>query len=171
MAVLNNPYSSRTYYLGIGSNVDRVLHITSCLNYFHNSFNAMDVSPIYCSPSYGFNGHDFYNTVVRIETVFNPHQLKQWIQQLEDLHGRDRSKPRYSNRTLDIDLLCCEDLVIDDGVIQIPRTEILNRKYVLKPLQDLAPGWVHPVAKKRLADLWQALANSDQSELIEVTFQ
>ena len=158
------------FFLGIGSNTDPELNINSCLNYLHSSFKSITISPFYQSPSFGFNGHDFYNLVVQIETVFSPHQLKTWLQNLEDIHGRDRSKPRYSNRTLDIDLLLCDDLIIDDGVVQIPRREILKRKYVLKPLQDLAPDLIHPVAQKRLADLWQALDRSDDSELIVVTY-
>jgi 2-amino-4-hydroxy-6-hydroxymethyldihydropteridine diphosphokinase len=159
-----------TFFLGIGSNTDRVFNINSCINYFRSSFKSTTISPFYQSPSFGFNGHDFYNFVVQIETVFSAHELKIWLQKIEDLHGRDRNKPRYSNRTLDIDLLLCDDLIIDDGVVQIPRREILKRKYVLKPLQDLAPDLIHPVAQKRLADLWQALDRSDDSELIVVTY-
>jgi len=161
----------KTYYLGIGSNTCRKKHINSCIEYLQRSFKKTTISPIYRSPSFGFNGHDFHNLVVCIESVFTPPQMKQWIQSIEDIHGRDRSKPRYSNRTLDIDLLLCDDLIIDDGNIQIPRAEILKRKYVLKPLQDLAPDMIHPLAQKRLADLWQALASQDVSELTQITYQ
>lgn len=161
---------SNTYYLGIGSNTLRTYHINSCIEYIKCSFSTVIISPTYRSPSYGFNGHDFHNLVVCIKSVFSPQQMKQWIQLVEDLHGRDRSKPRYSNRTLDIDLLLCNGLIIDDGFVQIPRAEILKRKYVLKPLQDLAPDLIHPVAQKRLADLWQALAVKDLSELTEITY-
>lgn len=153
------------FFLGIGSNTNRIANIKSCINYLQSAYHEIEVSPIYQSPAYGFAGHDFYNLAVKIKSVFSPHELKLWLQNLEDIHGRDRSKPRYSNRTLDIDLLLCNDLILDDGLIQIPRAEILQRKYVLKPLQDLAPDLIHPVAQKRLADLWQALQQSDQSEL------
>ncbi len=126
------------------------------------------MSPVYRSPAYGFDGEDFYNLVVRVQTVFDPHTLKVWLKKLEDLHGRDRQKPRYSNRTLDIDLLLCDGLIIDDEQVQIPRREILKRKYVLKPLQDIAPELIHPVAQKRLADLWQALDAVDDTVLLHV---
>lgn len=159
---LNKKY---IHYLGIGSNTDRLAYINSCKNHLLNSFSGCQFSATYQSASFGFTGHDFYNLAVKIETVFTPYQLKNWLFKLEDLHGRDRNKPRYSNRTLDIDLLLCDDLIIDDGVVQIPRREILQRKYVLKPLQDLAPDLIHPVAQKRLADLWQALDKNDESEL------
>ncbi len=140
-------------------------NIKSCIRCLQCAFRDIELSPIYQSPSYGFDGHDFYNMVIKINSVFEPHQFKLWLQDLEDRHGRDRNKPRYSNRTLDIDMLLCDDLIIDDGIIQIPRREILQRKYVLKPLQDIAADVIHPVAQKRLDGLWQALKQSDHSEL------
>ena len=166
-----NGMRSHSYYLGVGSNCERIKNIKSCLTYLQNSFSHCRVSAVYQSPAYGFDGHDFYNLVVELKSIFTPHQLKDWLSKLEDIHGRDRSKPRYSNRTIDIDLLLCDDLIIDDGAVQIPRREILKRKYVLKPLQDLAPELIHPVAQKRLADLWQALSMTDRSELTQITYQ
>lgn len=159
------PNSVHTYYLGIGSNLNRRHNIESCLNYFKASFAVAQISPVYRSASFGFRGNDFFNLAIKVKSAFKPLEFKCWLQQLEDMHGRDRTKPRYSNRQLDIDLLLCDDLIIDDGDVQIPRHEITQRKYVLKPLQDLAPDLVHPVAQKRLADLWQALENADISEL------
>lgn len=158
-----------TYYLGIGSNINRQQNILSALHHLKSAFKTLQVSPVYQSSSFGFSGNDFYNLVVSIETVFSPHQFKKWLQQLEDMHLRDRSKPRYSNRTLDIDLLLCDDLVIDDGVVQIPRREILKRNYVLKPLQDLTPDLIHPLAQKRLADLWQAFNQQCDEKLVSVS--
>lgn len=153
------------HYLGLGSNINRVHNLSSCLYYLQRSFRHLQISPVYQSPAFGFAGQDFYNLVVRIESVFTPHKLKTWLQAIEDIHGRDRSQPRYSNRTLDIDLLLSNDLVIDDGVVQIPRQEILKRKYVLKPLQDLAPEMLHPVAQRKLASLWLKLEAADPAEL------
>lgn len=156
---------SHTYFIGIGSNTNRRENIKSCLNYIACSFSNCAFSQVYRSPSFGFEGHDFFNSVAQLSSSFKPSQLKTWLQKIEDLHGRDRSKPRYSNRTLDIDLLLCDEMVIDDGFVQIPRREILKRNYVLKPLQDLAPDLLHPVALKRLAGLWQALNNTNQPSL------
>ncbi|MCX7552303.1 2-amino-4-hydroxy-6-hydroxymethyldihydropteridine diphosphokinase [Marinicella sp. S1101] len=160
------------YFLGIGSNLNRRHNIQSCLHFFRASFALTEVSPVYRSAAFGFEGHDFFNLVIKVSSAFKPHQLKLWLQQLEDRHGRDRSKPRYSDRQLDIDLLLCDDLIIDDGLVQIPRREIIHRKYVLKPLQDLAPNLLHPQAQKRLTDLWQALSQSDQTklELVDESF-
>ncbi|MCF6299736.1 MAG: 2-amino-4-hydroxy-6-hydroxymethyldihydropteridine diphosphokinase [Proteobacteria bacterium] len=152
-------------FLGIGSNINRKANLLSCLSYLTGSFKNIQVSPVYRSASYGFSGSDFFNLVVRIKTEFDPVKLKIWLQQLERLHGRDHKQARYSDRTLDIDLLLIDDLIIDDGFIQVPRQEICQRKYVLKPLVDLAPDLIHPSQKKRLATLWQALAATDNSSL------
>ncbi len=159
------------YFLGIGSNINRVAHIKSCLYYLRCSFKGLQASDTYQSQAFGFQGQDFYNLVVTFDSAFKPHALKRWLQQLEDQYGRDRSQPKYSDRKLDIDLLLCDDLIIDDGLVQIPRHEIIKRKYVLKPLQDLAPNLRHPVTKKRLADLWQALDAADTTTVQKVTFQ
>jgi 2-amino-4-hydroxy-6-hydroxymethyldihydropteridine diphosphokinase len=163
--------SPRRYFLGIGSNVNRQEYISSCLRYLRHSFASLQVSPVYASPAFGFAGADFHNLVVCIDSAFTPHALKRWLQRLEDLHGRDRSQPRYSDRTLDVDLLLCDQLIINDGQIQLPRDEILKRDYVLKPLQDLAPELMHPQAQKRLADLWQAFAAVNDVTLRQVTYR
>ncbi len=149
------------FYLGIGSNKNRRQNIKSCLAYLHASFADMTVSPVYQSKSFGFEGQDFYNLVVRVASAFDAWQMKTWLQNLEDMHGRDRSQPRYSDRLIDIDLLLVDDLIIDDGVVQIPRREVLKRAYVLKPLSDLAPELILPRHKKRLANLWQAFGLKD----------
>ena len=155
------------FYLGIGSNKNRKHNISSCLAYLHASFSEMDESPIYQSRSFGFKGQDFYNLVVRVTSAFDPWQMKKWLQNLEDLHGRDRSQPRYSDRLLDIDLLLVDDLLIDDGIVQIPRREILKRAYVFKPLYDLAPDLILPGHKKRLAEEWQAFGDKHKIKSVK----
>ena len=154
------------FYLGIGSNKNRRKNIVSCLDFLQASFADMNTSPVYQSESFGFEGQDFYNLAVRVTSTFDPWQMKKWLQNLEDLHGRDRNKPRYSGRLIDIDLLLVDDLMIDDGVVQIPRREILKRAYVLKPLTDLCPNLILAGYKKKLTDLWQAF--DSKNDVIEV---
>ena len=114
-------------YLGIGSNLNKEKTIQSCLNYLSASFNKIQISPIYQSASYGFEGNDFYNLVVKIETSFELNELKTWLITIEDLYGRDRSQPKYSNRTLDIDILLFNDLILENQTITLPRAEILTK--------------------------------------------
>jgi 2-amino-4-hydroxy-6-hydroxymethyldihydropteridine diphosphokinase len=155
-------------YLSLGSNLDKQKNIKSCLNYLSSSFNNILISPIYQSPSFGFEGNDFYNLVVKIETCFELKALKLWLMKLEDLHGRDRSKPRYSNRTLDIDILLFNTLVVDDSFIVIPRPEILTQAYVLKPLTDIASQLNHPQTYKSFSQHWNEIKHLKNNRIKQI---
>jgi 2-amino-4-hydroxy-6-hydroxymethyldihydropteridine diphosphokinase len=117
---------------------------------------------LYESPSYGFNGHDFINLVVKIHTHFDINSLKKWLMAIEDLHGRDRSQKRYSNRTLDIDILLFNNEIIQLSNIVIPRAETLTQAYVLKPLVDICNGMLHPKTGISLSQHWQQLKTEKQ---------
>lgn len=149
--------NENTIYLGVGSNINKKLNVNSCLNYFKSSFKYCQISPLYQSPSYGFSGNDFYNLVVKIKSHFDLVALKKWLMAVEDIHGRDRKHVRYSNRTLDIDILFYNDDVIEVSGIKIPRPEILTQAYVLKPLVDLTPELIHPQTDMPLNKHWQRL--------------
>ena len=84
-----------------------------------------------------------------------PLTLGEWLRELENSHGRDRGAPRWSSRTLDIDILLYGDLWLVSPALEIPRGEILTTAHVLKPLADLAPGLVHPAERLTLFDLWE----------------
>lgn len=143
-------------YLGIGSNVDRERNIASCLNALRRRFGALEVSPVYRCEAVGFEGDDFYNLAVGVETDLEPEALVTELHAIESEHGRTRQGPRFSDRTLDIDLLLYDDRVLDDPGLEVPRGEILEHAFVLRPLADIAPDVVHPVEKRSIAELWQA---------------
>ena len=74
---------------------------------------------------------------------------------IHDLAGRDRASNRFSSRPLDIDLLLYDDLVIDEPRLKIPRCDVLDFSFVLRPLAELAPGLVHPKTGKTMRQHWQ----------------
>ena len=80
------------------------------------------------------------------------------LRAVEDACGRDRSGPKFSPRTLDFDLLIYGDFVSTDPAIDVPRDEILQYPFVLKPLADLAPEARHPVVGRSYAELWAEMA-------------
>ena len=85
-----------------------------------------------------------------------PEALNDWLHVLEDRHGRRRDVPRYSDRTLDIDIVFYDALVVDGpGHLQIPRNE-LQHAFVLRPIADIAPALRHPVSGLSMAELWAA---------------
>lgn len=143
-------------YLGLGSNVDARANIDSAIAALRVSFGEVALSPLYRAPAVGFAGDDFINLVARIETALGPLELKAFLHDLEDRHGRDRSRPRFSDRTLDIDILLYDDLYLLSPLLEIPRDEILTAAHVLRPLADLAPHLRHPVLRRSIDDLWRA---------------
>jgi len=161
----------KTAYLGLGSNVDAKRHIKIAVHALIRRFGDAEISPIYRSKAVGFDGADFINLVVRIQTDLKPLELRQYIRNLEESHGRDREAPKWSDRTLDIDILLYGNLVIDSGGLKLPRGEITHFAHVLKPLADIAPNLIHPVEGSSYAELW-AGGNWEDSglELIDAEF-
>ncbi|MCW8871980.1 MAG: 2-amino-4-hydroxy-6-hydroxymethyldihydropteridine diphosphokinase [Xanthomonadales bacterium] len=86
--------------------------------------------------------------------AMSPLELKRFLHALEDRHGRIRDVPKFSDRTLDIDILLYDDLYLISPELEIPREEILTAAHVLKPLADLAPKLLHPVSRRTMAELW-----------------
>ena len=154
-------------YLGLGSNIDARSNIASGIAALCEACSDVRLSPCYESPSFGFEGADFINLVARVETGMSPLELKQFLHDLEDRHQRRRDAPRFSDRTLDIDILLYDDLVLFSPALEIPRDEVLTAPHVLKPLADLAPDLRHPLNRRTFAELW-AIFDSTRSSLREI---
>lgn len=147
-----------TAYLGLGSNIHARRHIGSGIDALREEFGGVELSPIYRARAVGFAGDDFINLVARVETRLAPLDLKAFLHALEDRHGRDRSQPKFSDRTLDIDILLYDDLWLLSPELEIPRDEILSSAHVLRPLAELAPELPHPALRRSFARLWDEFA-------------
>jgi len=155
-------------YLGLGSNIDARANTSSGIDALRQAFGRVECSPVYQTPAFGFEGDDFINLVARVETDMSPLELKSFLTDLEDRHGRDRHAPKFSNRTLDIDILLYDDLYLLSPELCIPHGDILKVAHVLKPLADLAPKLIHPVYRKTMIDLWNEFPRQEIAmELIE----
>jgi len=104
----------------------------------------------------GFEGDDFLNAVARVSTDWGVGQIKRYLTELENQHGRDRNQPKFSDRVLDIDLLLYDDWMGEFDGLSLPRDEITRYAHVLKPLADLAPDLIHPGSDQNYATLWDA---------------
>ena len=143
-------------YLSLGSNLDPVRHLSAAIDALHRRFGTVVVSPAYRTRAVGFDGADFLNAAAVIETELEPAELNDWLHALEDAHGRDRSGPRFGDRTLDIDIVLFDDRVLTGtGNLRIPRPE-LEHAFVLRPLVDIAPDTAVPGDGRTLAELWDA---------------
>jgi 2-amino-4-hydroxy-6-hydroxymethyldihydropteridine diphosphokinase len=92
------------------------------------------------------------------------------LHDIEAEHGRTREGPRFSSRTLDIDLLTYDDLVTRDNGLELPRDEIIKNAFVLWPLAEIAAEENHPLLNKSYGELWQAF-DKDKQSLWPVEFQ
>jgi len=149
-------------YVSIGSNQDRDRYILSCLDALADAFGTLELSSVYESEAVGFDGDNFYNMVAGFETELPPAELSALLKSIEDANGRTRSGPKFSGRTLDIDILTWDALSGVHSGIQLPRDEILTNAFVLWPLAEIAPQVCHPVDGRSYAALWQAYDRTKQ---------
>lgn len=142
--------------VGIGSNIDRERNIRFAIAALRASFGEVAISPVYEAAAIGFEGDAFYNLVASFESSLDLPALQARMKQIEAATGRTGLESKYSGRTLDIDLLTVDDLVGRFHGIELPRPEILENAYVLRPLADLDPEGIHPPTGQRYRDLWAA---------------
>jgi 2-amino-4-hydroxy-6-hydroxymethyldihydropteridine diphosphokinase len=150
-------------YLGLGSNIEPEANIVFAVEELERRFGAVAVSPVYRAPAVGFESADFLNLVVAVETDLSPTELLAIIEEIHALAGRERiDGSKWVARPLDIDLLTYGDRVEPARPVRVPRDDILNYAFVLKPLSVLAPDDRHPQTGQSYAELWQAFSATDQ---------
>lgn len=157
-----------TAFLGLGSNLEPEHHIATGIWALENAFESVRLSPVYRSKAVGFSGADFLNCAAEVHTDWPVDKLKAWLTRLENQHGRDRSAPKFSDRSLDIDILLYDDLTGTFNGLELPRDEILKYAHVLKPLADLAPQLRHPVTGKTFAEHWERFEGDRSLQPAEV---
>ncbi len=130
-------------YLALGSNLDQpAQHLDDAVYDIdtHASINVYRVSDVVRSaPLDGSQQPDYLNAVIGVMTTLNAHALLAACKQIEARHGRDASAPRWSARSLDIDIVALGQQRIDEPALQIPHPGMLTRAFVLLPLLDVAP--------------------------------
>ncbi|HEA26325.1 MAG TPA: 2-amino-4-hydroxy-6-hydroxymethyldihydropteridine diphosphokinase [Ectothiorhodospiraceae bacterium] len=152
-----------TVLLSLGSNIDKEHNILAGIAALEQHFGSVICSTIYESEAVGFDGDNFYNLVVQLGTDEPVEVVVSILKQIEDEHGRTRSGPRFSARTLDIDILLYDELIRDDELVSIPRDEILKNAFVLRPLAELVGESLHPQTGESYRELWQRFDHSSQS--------
>lgn len=157
--------STTRAWLSLGSNVEPERHLRAALDELRARFGGLVVSPVYRTPAVGFEGPDFLNLAAGIDSDLDAVTLDAWLHALEDRHGRRRDVPRFSSRTLDVDIVLFGDAAVrGPGNLEIPRGELVKHAFVLRPMADIAGDVVHPVLKRTLAQLWQDFPRADARE-------
>ena len=157
--------SHSTAYLSLGSNISPDKNIQFALDQLSQIFGETVSSSIYKTKAVGFEGSDFLNLVVKIETGLDPEKLIDRLHGIEEMTGRITGTKAFNDRTLDIDVLIYGDYINPD--LNIPRDEILMYGFVLEPLAELNPEGLHPIERVTFIELWSRLKeNLDASEKI-----
>lgn len=152
-----------TAYIGIGSNQGNRLEIC------HQAIAAVcaeagtrldAVSAFYETEPVGLEAQAwFINAVMRVHTDQEVWALHDGLQQIERAFGRRCDGPRFGPRVLDLDLLFYDQLVIKTDRLQVPHPRLHERRFVLRPLHDIAPGLMHPVMGRTVERLLAALTD------------
>ncbi|MCW9023343.1 MAG: 2-amino-4-hydroxy-6-hydroxymethyldihydropteridine diphosphokinase [Gammaproteobacteria bacterium] len=151
-------------YISIGSNIDAEQHVRIAVKALREHYGELDLSSVYESEAVGFDGDNFLNMVVGLSTDEDIKTVAHVLHDIEDRHGRIRSGPRFSARTIDLDLLLYDDVICNEGGLQIPRDEITRNAFVLWPLTEIAPDTKHPQLNQSMEELWKAY-NKDSQKL------
>lgn len=150
-------------FIALGSNIgDRQAYIGNALKHLGEDGNIRNirVSTLIETKAYGgVEQEDFLNGVLECETLYSPERLLLRLQEEEQLAQRKR-EIHWGPRTLDLDVLFYEDEVWDKAHLTIPHPDMINRDFVLKPMAELAPNFVHPIYRCTMRELLQQYLKS-----------
>lgn len=158
-------------YVSIGSNQDRTRYIRASLDALSERFGDLQLSSVYESEAVGFDGDNFYNLVAGFSSDLPVGELSRLLKSIEDDNGRCRKGPKFSGRTLDIDILTFDELIGDHDGVQLPRDEILKNAFVLLPLAEIAPEGLHPEVAQSYQALWQGYKGDQKLWSVDFEWQ
>ncbi len=149
---------AKTIYLSLGSNLgNKLFNLQRAVLLLKKKLgNILEISGVYKSPSWGFEGEDFLNACLSIETQNTATEVLIIILKVEQEMGRQRSKGEgFQSRNIDIDLLYYNSEIIQTDELTVPHPQMHLRPFVLKPLADIAPQFYHPVLGKDTRNMLQ----------------
>lgn len=166
-------------YLGLGSNLgDRVGYVQQATSLLSNDekIKLVSTSSFYETEPWNFKTDNwFVNAVIIISTSYTPEELLKVCQGIESLLGRLRENgSKYSDRNIDIDILFYDDKIVniqdDDTDLIIPHPRVHERAFMLVPLLEIAPAYVHPVLNKTISDIYEEIDDPEAVVLYGTRF-
>ncbi|RCW94009.1 2-amino-4-hydroxy-6-hydroxymethyldihydropteridine diphosphokinase [Winogradskyella arenosi] len=149
---------SKTIHIALGSNKGQKLqYLQQAIDaVFEHVGVVKKISSVYKTPALGFDGDDFYNACITVETELKPKKVLKALQSIETALGRQsKTTEGYASREIDLDILFFEDDILQENTLTIPHAELHKRKFVLQPLRDITTDFQHPVLQKSLEQLWE----------------
>lgn len=112
------------------------------------------ISAVYETPAWGFEGNPFFNACVAVQSRFTPKEVLEKLLGIEASLGRTRTdSDTYNNRLIDLDIILVEGVISSSEELKLPHPQMHNRKFVLRPLAEIAPKEVHPVFGENVEEL------------------
>jgi 2-amino-4-hydroxy-6-hydroxymethyldihydropteridine diphosphokinase len=156
-------------FLGIGTNLgDREQNLRDALALINQQIGrVLASSSVYETEPWGFEtDNSFLNMAVKVRTPLSPYCLLKETESIETILGRIRDKKHYISRIIDVDILFYGEDIIDEISLSIPHPRITERRFVLVPLNEIAPGFIHPVIKKTVSSLLLSCPDTGRVQLI-----
>ena len=153
-------------YIGIGSNLgNKEENIRKAIKLIRNKSKILKISSLYKTEPVGYKGQDnFLNAVVLVETELSAKDLLLFLQSIEKELKRVKTV-KNGPRTIDLDILFYNNLILDNKDLIIPHPRLHERKFVLVPFVQINPNFVHPIFKKSITELYSELDSTDLVEL------
>ena len=148
-------------FLATGSNLgDRQHNLHSALQAIRRIAEVEQVSSIYETEPWGYTDQPaFLNQVLAVTTLLSPFEVLNSIKSMEGEIGRTPTF-RYGPRVIDIDILLYDDLIMDEDRLTLPHPRMTERAFVMVPLDEIAPQYIHPVFQQTIHELLQNLDTS-----------
>ncbi len=156
--------------LSLGSNLGdrlRMLHTAvRCLQ--QQGITILAASDVYETPPWGMTDQPlFLNACVVVETKLSPQDLLRILKKTERQLGR-KEGPRWGPRSIDLDILLYDDLLLDTSELSIPHRSLPERPFVLRPLCDIAPDWKSPRSGKTVAEMAMDADQKEMAKLLKI---
>lgn len=162
---------TKSVYIALGSNKgNKLQYLQAAVDAIFEKVGVVHkISKVYKTPALGFEGDDFFNACIKVETELKPKKLLKILKQIEKALGRStKQTDKYESREIDLDILFYGDEAVEEKSLVIPHPELHKRKFVLQPLQDIAKDVEHYVLNKTISELLEDCEDNSEIESVNI---
>ncbi|WP_178985917.1 2-amino-4-hydroxy-6-hydroxymethyldihydropteridine diphosphokinase [Winogradskyella helgolandensis] len=162
---------TKIIHIALGSNKgNKLQYLQSAIDtIFERIGSIKKISKVYKTPAFGFEGDDFYNACIAVQTELKPKRILKLLQDIEiELGRKSKTSQGYESREIDLDILFFEDEIVEEKNLIIPHPEIHNRKFVLQPLVDIAKSVEHPILMRSIETLLMDCKDDSEIEPVNI---